>query len=47
MRLVKWASRFQNLPFDHLMFTGSGATGRKVMAAAAPKLDASDFGAGW
>ena len=29
---------FSALPFDHLMFTGSGATGRKVMAAAAPNL---------
>ena len=25
---------FTKLPFDHLLFTGSGATGRKVMAAA-------------
>jgi coniferyl-aldehyde dehydrogenase len=29
---------FSKLPFDHLMFTGSGATGRKVMAAAAANL---------
>ena len=29
---------FSKIPFDHLMFTGSGATGRKVMAAAAPNL---------
>lgn len=29
---------FSRLPFDHLMFTGSGATGRKVMAAAAQNL---------
>ena len=29
---------FSQLPFDHLMFTGSGQTGRKVMAAAAPNL---------
>ena len=29
---------FSKLPFDHLMFTGSGATGRKVMAAAAQNL---------
>jgi coniferyl-aldehyde dehydrogenase len=29
---------FANLPFDHLLFTGSGATGRKVMAAAAANL---------
>ena len=29
---------FSKLPFDHLMFTGSGTTGRKVMAAAAENL---------
>ncbi|WP_203218753.1 aldehyde dehydrogenase family protein [Vibrio sp. S11_S32] len=29
---------FSTLPFDHLMFTGSGVTGRKVMAACAPNL---------
>jgi coniferyl-aldehyde dehydrogenase len=29
---------FSKLPFDHLLFTGSGATGRAVMAAAAPNL---------
>src|SRR5690606_14692137 len=29
---------FAALPFDHLVFTGSTATGRKVMAAAAPNL---------
>ncbi|MFV0576515.1 MAG: coniferyl aldehyde dehydrogenase [Vibrio sp.] len=29
---------FSKLPFDHLMFTGSGATGRKVMAACAANL---------
>jgi coniferyl-aldehyde dehydrogenase len=29
---------FSRLPFDHLLFTGSGATGRAVMAAAAPNL---------
>ncbi len=29
---------FSKIPFDHLMFTGSGATGRKVMVAAAPNL---------
>lgn len=29
---------FSALPFDHLMFTGSGATGRKVMAACAQNL---------
>lgn len=30
--------QFSKVPFDHLMFTGSGATGRKVMANAAPNL---------
>ena len=29
---------FAALPFDHLLFTGSTAVGRKVMAAAAPNL---------
>lgn len=29
---------FAQLPFDHLLFTGSGATGRLVMAAAARNL---------
>lgn len=29
---------FSSLPFDHLLFTGSTAVGRKVMAAAAPNL---------
>lgn len=29
---------FASLPFDHLVFTGSTAVGRKVMAAAAPNL---------
>lgn len=29
---------FSALPFDHLIFTGSTAVGRKVMAAAAPNL---------
>jgi coniferyl-aldehyde dehydrogenase len=29
---------FSKLPFDHLLFTGSGATGRMVMAAAAKNL---------
>ena len=29
---------FSKLPFDHLMFTGSGQTGRAVMAAAAANL---------
>jgi coniferyl-aldehyde dehydrogenase len=31
-------SAFAALPFDHLVFTGSTAVGRKVMAAAAPNL---------
>ncbi len=30
--------QFSQLPFDHLLFTGSGATGRAVMAAAASNL---------
>ncbi|UTP72701.1 coniferyl aldehyde dehydrogenase [Alteromonas sp. LMIT006] len=30
--------QFSRVPFDHLMFTGSGATGRKVMANAAANL---------
>ncbi len=30
--------KFSQLPFDHLLFTGSGATGRAVMAAAAENL---------
>lgn len=29
---------FSQLPFDHIIFTGSGATGRAVMAAAAKNL---------
>ena len=29
---------FSKIPFDHLMFTGSGATGKKVMASAAQNL---------
>lgn len=29
---------FSSLPFDHLLFTGSGTTGRKVMANAAKNL---------
>ena len=29
---------FSQLPFDHLLFTGSGTTGRAVMAAAAQNL---------
>jgi len=32
------AAAFAALPFDHLVFTGSTAVGRKVMAAAAPNL---------
>ncbi|PZU17208.1 MAG: coniferyl aldehyde dehydrogenase [Shinella sp.] len=32
------ASAFSGLPFDHLVFTGSTAIGRKVMAAAAQHL---------
>ena len=32
------AGAFAGLPFDHLVFTGSTAIGRKVMAAAAPNL---------
>ena len=32
------AAAFAALPFDHLLFTGSTATGRKVAAAAAPNL---------
>ena len=32
------AARFTALPFDHLVFTGSTATGRKVMEAAARNL---------
>jgi coniferyl-aldehyde dehydrogenase len=31
-------AEFSRLPFDHLLFTGSGATGRAVMAAAAQNL---------
>ncbi len=31
-------SAFSSLPFDHLLFTGSGATGRAVMANAARNL---------
>ncbi len=31
-------SQFSQLPFDYLLFTGSGQTGRAVMAAAAPNL---------
>ncbi|WP_236488972.1 aldehyde dehydrogenase family protein, partial [Pseudomonas syringae] len=32
------AGRFSELPFDHLLFTGSTHVGRQVMAAAARKL---------
>ncbi|MFM4975169.1 MULTISPECIES: coniferyl aldehyde dehydrogenase [Aeromonas] len=32
------AAAFSPLPFDHLLFTGSTAVGRLVMAAAAPQL---------
>ena len=32
------AAAFSSLPFDHLLFTGSTAVGRKVMAAAAEHL---------
>lgn len=32
------AAAFSTLPFDHLLFTGSAAVGRLVMAAAAPQL---------
>ena len=35
---VETASAFAALPFDHLLYTGSTAVGRKVMAAAAPNL---------
>lgn len=35
---VEMAERFSQLPFDHLLYTGSTAVGRKVMAAAAPNL---------
>jgi coniferyl-aldehyde dehydrogenase len=31
-------AEFSKLPFDHLLFTGSGATGRAVMTAAAQNL---------
>ncbi len=35
---VDVATAFASLPFDHLLFTGSTAVGRKVMAAAAANL---------
>jgi coniferyl-aldehyde dehydrogenase len=35
---ARLAEAFSRLPFDHLLFTGSTATGRRVMAAAAANL---------
>ena len=35
---VDIAQEFSKLPFDHLLYTGSTAVGKKVMAAAAPNL---------
>ncbi|MBB3105614.1 coniferyl-aldehyde dehydrogenase [Psychrobacter luti] len=35
---VEIAEAFSQLPFDHLLYTGSTAVGKKVMAAAAPNL---------
>ncbi|SJN37299.1 Aldehyde dehydrogenase [Psychrobacter sp. JB385] len=35
---VNIAAAFSELPFDHLLYTGSTAVGKKVMAAAAPNL---------
>lgn len=35
---AKVAAEFASLPFDHLLFTGSSAVGRKVMAAAAGNI---------
>lgn len=35
---VEMARRFSELPFDHLVFTGSGAVGRQVAQAAARNL---------
>lgn len=35
---VDIAQAFSQLPFDHLIYTGSTAVGKKVMAAAAPNL---------
>lgn len=35
---VRIAQAFVNVPFDHLLFTGSNATGRRVMQAAAAHL---------
>src|SRR5215469_10424699 len=36
--MVKMSENSKALPFDHLLFTGSGATGRSVMANAARSL---------
>jgi coniferyl-aldehyde dehydrogenase len=41
------ASAFSALPFDHLVFTGSTAVGRKVAQAARRQPDAHHAGAGW
>ena len=35
---VAIAESFSRLPFDHLLYTGSTAVGKKIMAAAAPNL---------
>ena len=35
---VDIAEAFSKLPFDHLLYTGSTAVGKKIMAAAAPNL---------
>ena len=35
---IAMARRFVQLPLDHLLFTGSTAAGREVLAAAAPQL---------
>lgn len=35
---VEIAAEFSKLPFDHLLYTGSTAVGKKVMSAAAPNL---------
>ena len=37
------AAAFSALPFDHLLFTGSTAVGRLVMAAAAPSSPRSPW----
>ena len=44
-RPAAWASSSRKLPFDHLLFTGSGTTGRAVMAAAAQQPVPGDAGA--